>query len=55
MSSVTARINKIKQPRGGYIKPSQFLVKELNDNNQMNDSENIHVVIVGIQRYSVRK
>ncbi len=48
MSSVTARINKIKQPRGGYIKPSQFLVKELNDNNQMNDSENIHVVIVGI-------
>lgn len=24
MSSVTGRISEIKQPRGGYIKPSQF-------------------------------
>ena len=24
MSSVTARIKAVKQPRGGYIKPSMF-------------------------------
>ena len=24
MASVTARIKEVKQPRGGYIKPSQF-------------------------------
>ncbi len=48
MSSVTARINEIKQPRGGYIKPSQFVLKQLNDNNRMNDVENIHATIIGI-------
>ena len=35
MSSVTARIDKIKQPRGGYIKPSEFTVTSLNDGNTL--------------------
>lgn len=29
MSSVTQRINEIKQPRGGYIKPSSMEVIEM--------------------------
>ena len=29
MSSVTKRISEIKQPRGGYSKPSKFHVKVL--------------------------
>ena len=31
MSSVTGRIGEIKQPRGGYIKPSQFEEITFND------------------------
>ena len=31
MSSVTNRIKQIKQPRGGYIKPSQFQKIVFND------------------------
>lgn len=48
MSSVTARIKKIKQPRGGYIKPSQFTLKEINDNHILNDTENIHASLIGM-------
>ena len=33
MSSVTQRIKKIKQPRGGYIKPSQFKLQKIDDYN----------------------
>ena len=31
MSTVTRRIKEIKQPYGGYIKPSQFEVRQLDD------------------------
>lgn len=48
MSSVTGRIKKIKQPIGGYIKPSQFIVKEINDNIELNEIENIHASVVGM-------
>lgn len=47
MSSVTGRINSIKQPRGGYIKPSQFEVVVLKDNSILNEEENINASIVG--------
>lgn len=48
MSSVTARIKEIKQPWGGYIKPSQFSVKEINDGNVLSDVENVHATVVGL-------
>lgn len=48
MSSVTQRINEIKQPRGGYIKPSQLEVKELNDGKILFENENLHVSVVGM-------
>ena len=31
MYSVTGRVKEVKQPRGGYIKPSEFDVINLND------------------------
>ena len=31
MSSVTKRISEIKQPRGGYVKPSQFEIHKIDD------------------------
>lgn len=48
MSSVTARINEIKQPRGGYIKPSQFELQEINDGQVLSEIENIHASIIGM-------
>ena len=48
MSSVTARINEIKQPRGGYIKPSQFEFQEINDGQVLNEGENIHASVIGM-------
>ncbi len=48
MSSVTQRINEIKQPRGGYINPSQFDVKVLNDGKELSEHENIHATVIGI-------
>ena len=48
MSSVTQRINEIKQPRGGYIKPSQLEVRTLNDGKTLFENENIHASIIGI-------
>lgn len=48
MSSVTQRINKIKQPRGGYIKLSQFTIHEFNDGCILKEAENIHATIIGI-------
>ncbi len=46
MSSVTQRIGEIKQPKGGYIKPSQFESKILNDNETLHETENIHASVV---------
>jgi len=48
MSSVTGRINVIKQPRGGYIKPSEFEVVVIDDNITLNTEENVHSSIVGM-------
>ena len=48
MSSVTNRIKEIKQPRGGYIKPSSMKIIELNDGKTLNEQENIHSSVVGM-------
>lgn len=46
MVSVTQRISKVKQPRGGYIKPKDFIVTDLLDDNILNERENIHSSLV---------
>lgn len=48
MSSVTVRIGEIKQPRGGYIKPSSFEVIALDDGIIVNPDENVHGTIIGM-------
>lgn len=48
MSSVTKRISEIKQPRGGYIKPSQLEVKILDDEAMLFEEENLHASIIGM-------
>ena len=48
MSSVTNRIKEIKQPRGGYVKPSAFTVTDLKDDKTLNENENIHASIIGM-------
>lgn len=48
MSSVTKRIDEIKQPRGGYIKPSQFDVYNLDDGLTLSENENVHASIIGM-------
>ena len=48
MSSVTKRISEIKQPKGGYIKPSQLEVKILDDGAILFDEENLHPSIIGM-------
>lgn len=41
--SVTKRIEKIKQPIGGYIKPTDFKMIEIDDDNELNDEENENI------------
>lgn len=48
MASVTIRISEIKQPRGGYIKPSEFETIIIDDGITLNEKENIHGSIIGI-------
>ena len=48
MASVTARINQIKQPRGGFIKPSDMSVELQNDGVTLNSEENVHASIIGM-------
>ena len=48
MSSVTQRIKEIKQPRGGYLKVSEFEVNEINDGKMLNEEENIHASVIGM-------
>lgn len=48
MSSVTGRSEEIKQPYGGYLKPSSFIVTEFDDNMILNDTENIEGSVVGL-------
>ncbi len=48
MTSVTQRIKQIKQPWGGYIKPSSMKVTSLDDGKTLNEEENIHASIIGM-------
>ncbi|KMY43161.1 hypothetical protein AC622_01895 [Bacillus sp. FJAT-27916] len=48
MVSVTRRISQVKQPRGGYIKPKDFVVTDLLDTETLNESENIHSSLIGL-------
>lgn len=48
MKSVTGRISEIKQPWGGYVKPSQFTEITINDNEVLTASENVHATIIGL-------
>ncbi len=48
MSSVTGRISSIKQPRGGYVKPSEFEIIDMNDRIILNEEENVHGSIIGM-------
>ena len=48
MSSVTQRVNSIKQPWGGYIRASQFNKQLLDDGKLLNPIENVHPSIIGI-------
>ena len=47
MSSVTGRIKEIKQPYGGYIKPSQFEEIVYNDGKVLGE-ENVHASVIGM-------
>lgn len=47
MSSVTGRISEIRQPWGGYIKPSQFKEISFNDGIKL-EEENLHASIIGM-------
>ncbi|MBQ7681896.1 MAG: hypothetical protein IJT31_06770 [Oscillibacter sp.] len=50
MSTVTQRIGEIRQPRGGYIKPSQFTARFMDDGNGFvePERENVHPSVVGM-------
>ncbi len=47
-SSVTERIRSIKQPKGGYIKPSEFEIVDMNDGIILNKEENVHGSVIGM-------
>lgn len=48
MASVTQRISKIKQPRGGYLNPNDFEIVKLDDIRSLNGCENIHASLIGL-------
>ena len=48
MASVTQRIQSIKQPYGGYIRPSKFETKLFDDGFTLNDKENVHYSCIGM-------
>jgi len=48
MRSVTQRIKEIKQPKGGYIKPSSMQIIQLEDQIKLNKVENISPSLVGL-------
>ncbi len=48
MSSVTARIKEVKQPRGGYLRPSSMQVIDFSDGKILNEEENVHYSIMGM-------
>lgn len=48
MPSVTQRIKKVKQPRGGYINPCNLQIEELTIERELNGEENINPSLVGM-------
>jgi hypothetical protein len=48
MSSVTKRIEQIKQPRGGYLPVKDFSFIELDDGNVLNEETNISPILIGL-------
>lgn len=48
MSSVTQRINEIKQPYGGYVPPKDFTIKTYSDGIELKTNENISPILVGL-------
>lgn len=48
MASVSSRARSVKQPRGGYIKPSQFKVIHIEDGKVLNEEENVAGSIIGM-------
>jgi len=48
MVSVVQRIKEIKQPTGGYIRPGEFKITQLNDSVQLNPNEGIRADIIGM-------
>ena len=48
MRSVISRVNQIKQPHGGYVKPSAFTVTQYCDGRALSESENIHASIISL-------
>ena len=48
MYSVTQRIKTIKQPYGGYVKPSSFEIISLEDGFELYENENIYTTIIGL-------
>lgn len=47
MYSVTGRIDKVKQPHGGYINKKQFDIISFNDGQEISNEENIHSSLIG--------
>lgn len=47
MSTVTSRIKEVKQPRGGYIRPSVLKVETIDDGKVLGE-ENLHSSILGM-------
>ena len=48
MASVKARAAEVTQPRGGYVKLSEFAITELSDGCILNEVESVHPSIVGM-------
>ena len=46
--TVTGKVKKTKQPRGGYINPKKMTVIQQNDNCLLSTEENIHPSLVGL-------
>lgn len=48
MTSVKKRIKEIRQPNGGYLRPSSMREITLEDSHELSKEENIHASIVGM-------
>lgn len=48
MYSVTGRINIVKQPHGGYLRPSSMDCRTLDDGQTLSEKENIHSTVMGM-------